>query len=66
MYLQFGRVMPEVAENWPESGGSKGFSKNLKNQAQCYKNELIFGIYGSKQVGNELSLTGKVGENRQK
>ena len=63
-YLQFGRVMPEVAENWSESGGSKGFSKNLQNQAPTYKNKLIFGIYGSKQVGNKLSLIGKVVGNR--
>ena len=59
-------MMPEVAENWPESGGSKGFSKNLQNQAPTYKNELIFGIYGLKQMGNNLPLTRKVAGNRRK
>ena len=54
--------MPEVAGNWPESGGSKGFSNNLQNQAPTYKNKLIFGIYGSKQVEKKPSLTGKVAE----
>ena len=58
--------MPEVAENWPESGGSKGFSKNLQNQAPTYKNKLIFGIYGSKKVEKKPSLTGKVAGNRKK
>ena len=58
--------MPEVAENWPKSGGSKGFSNNLQNQAPTYKNKLIFGIYGSKQVEKKPSLTGKVAGNRRK
>ena len=58
--------MPEVVENWQESGGSKGFPNNLQNQAPTYKNKLIFGIYGSKQVEKKPSLIGKVAGNRRK
>ena len=58
--------MPEVAEKWPENDRSKGFSKNLQNQAPTYKNKLIFGIYGSKQVEKKPSLTGKVAGNWRK
>ena len=34
IYLQFRRVLPEVAGIWPESGCPKGISKNLQNRAQ--------------------------------